>query len=70
MEPKEKLEALFAECESEARKQGWNGDWEPTVGDVRFIEHQFGLVFNRKPYKAEWLCFVGWIGESHCEDYE
>jgi hypothetical protein len=70
MTTKEFLAAKIEECERSARENGWEGEeFDLTKGDAEYVAAGFRERFGRLPYKAEWLEFFGWVGESHCEEY-
>ena len=54
-------------CESEARKQGWDGDdYELTAEDCDFIAEAVKDEIDRMPTKAEWSAAgFGWVGNRH-----
>lgn len=53
----------LAECEAEARKQGHEGPWTPTMQDVDWVIMTLG---GRKPTAEEWReVFSGWVGGKH-----
>jgi hypothetical protein len=56
------ITALLAECEAEARAQGWSGLWEPTEADIEYVVEKLG----RKPTREEWVdARLPYVGGGH-----
>ena len=58
----EQIKTELADCEAAARREGWEGAWEPTAADLESVCAALG----HKPSREEWQSAgLGWVGDAH-----